>query len=124
MKFDNREPCKTCPYRKDVPIGTWHKSEFTSLLAHDADPVYGHQFGCHQYRKRPVAEHRPCVGWLLDQRRRNVPSMQLRLTLITKKAASKQFKEISDGGHEIYDSIEEMARVNIPARRQRRGARR
>lgn len=120
MKYDNREPCKTCPYRRDVPVGTWHKSEFENLLAHDKDEVRGNQFGCHQYRTQPEEERKPCVGWLLDQRNRGTPSIRLRITLCTHQDARTQYEEMTDGGNELYESIEEMARVNIPIKRRPR----
>lgn len=28
-------PCKFCPYRKDVPSGVWHKSEYEKLPEYD-----------------------------------------------------------------------------------------
>ncbi len=109
MAWDTREPCKTCPYRKDVPKGTWHKSEFENLLEQDAQQ-FGAAFGCHATRKLPVPQ--VCGGWLYDQMRRGVPSLALRLRIIRNPAAVKAIEEISDGGHKMYSSIEAMCRSN------------
>ncbi len=118
MKYDNRQPCKTCPYRKDVAPGTWHPDEFLNLMRHDANEMSGAQFGCHQYRTMPPSEHRPCIGWMLDQQQRDVPSIQLRMTLMRNKEALACFMEMTDGGRPLYSSIQEMVRANLGARRR------
>lgn len=113
MKWDNREPCKSCPYRKDVPVETWHRTEFQNLLAMDSDPMYGGTFGCHKHRNEPKEERRLCVGWFLDQQARNMPSIQLRLLGMTGGDEAMVFsREASDGGHELYTSIQEMCEAN------------
>ena len=112
MKSDLREPCKSCPYRMDSPLLLWHRSEFQNLLANDADPLRGGQFACHQHRERDPGERSYCVGWLLDQRRRYEPSIQHRLSLREAPALRQAMGEISDGGHELYPSIEEMCAAN------------
>lgn len=106
-----REPCKSCPYRVDVPVGFWHRSEFQNLLAHDANPYLGAVFNCHQDRLLPERRRRYCVGWLLDQRRRGLPSIQLRLSLRDNDDAPA-LEELTDGGHELYGSIEELCAAN------------
>lgn len=112
MKSDLREPCQSCPYRKDTPTMLWHRSEFENLLRQDANELGGHVFGCHKFRKQPSEEHRYCVGWLLDQQRRGYPSIQLRLSLIKDADLQKAVTQIGDGGHELYPSITAMCRAN------------
>jgi len=113
MRWDIREPCPSCPYRKDVPVGTWNRTEFENLLASDEDPMRGGIFGCHKYRHRPKEERRPCVGWFLDQQRRGMPSIQLRLAGMFGGQEAIDFNnEANDGGHEIYSSIAEMCEAN------------
>lgn len=54
-------PCGTCPYRRDVPSGLWHRDEYEKLVGYDA-PTYHqpHQlFMCHQQ------DGCLCGGWLL-----------------------------------------------------------
>lgn len=52
-------PCGTCPYRRDVPSGVWHPSEYAKLP--DYDQPTGDQplgvFMCHQQ------DGRVCAGW-------------------------------------------------------------
>ena len=53
-------PCASCPYRRDVPSGIWHPSEYAKLERYDA-PTYAQPsaaFSCHQ------ADGAICSGWL------------------------------------------------------------
>jgi hypothetical protein len=53
-------PCASCPYRRDVPSGVWHESEYTKLPGYDlltADQPPG-VFMCHQ------DDERLCSGWV------------------------------------------------------------
>jgi hypothetical protein len=57
-------PCGTCPYRRDVPSGIWHASEYEKLRAYDADTWAQPQglFMCHQQ------DGCLCGGWLMVHR--------------------------------------------------------
>jgi len=116
MNHDAREPCKTCPYRKDVPRGIWTKDEYRNLLAQDRNEFRGATFLCHQGRKLPAEEQGFCVGWLLDQRTRGISSIQLRIHLMMNKdrdAANRQLKDIRPpSGVKLYPSIAAMCRAN------------
>jgi hypothetical protein len=52
-------PCASCPYRRDVPSGVWHREEYAKLRRYDAPT--GEQppgvFLCH------TAPGRVCAGW-------------------------------------------------------------
>jgi uncharacterized protein DUF6283 len=109
---DLREPCKSCPYRLDAPAGLWHRTEFENLLAHDADPLHGAMFDCHMGRGQSPEQRQFCVGWLLDQKRRGEPSIQLRLRMRRDPALCEAMHLITDGGHPMYESIEAMAADN------------
>ena len=109
MKWDLREPCGSCPYRRDAKLGLWHPSEFENLLEAEERPL-GATFGCHGTIKHD--EPSVCIGWLLDQKRRDLPSIALRIRLAESPAAVDCLKEASDGGHELYESIEEMVEAN------------
>lgn len=113
MKWDTREPCKSCPYRKDAPLAMWDIREFIQVLANDADELRGGVYGCHATRHRQ--EPSVCAGWLVDQKRRGLPSIQLRLLLLKHTDAVNCLEEVSDGGHELFASIEEMVRANAHA---------
>jgi len=112
------EPCGSCPYRKDVVVGTWHAEEFENLLAHDADPIRGAVFGCHRFRLRPE-DSDVCAGWFLDQQRRGFPSIQLRLALM--RAPTEP--TVTDGGHPLYPSMKAMCAANGVRIARFRGAR-
>lgn len=114
MNTSAREPCACCPYRKDAPLRHWDKAEFVDLLAADADPMGGAVYGCHNHAKLPPEERGPCVGWLIDQRERGVPSIKLRLKLtFGGKEAAEQFNEArAPEGVELYPSIKAMCRAN------------
>ena len=109
MKWDLREPCKSCPYRRDTRVGFWHPEEFDNLQAKDRDPI-GSVFGCHGTIKH--ADPSVCIGWLLDQKRRGLPSLVLRVRLAQDAEARGCHEEATDGGHALYDSIEEMVAAN------------
>lgn len=113
MNHTAREPCKTCPYRKDVARGVWHKSEFVKLLESDANPFGGATFLCHQDIRKERADQGFCIGWLLDQRERNVPSIQLRIALARNTDACAQMSEAHPPeGVKLYTSIAQMCRAN------------
>ena len=109
MKFDTTEPCGSCPYRRDAKLGLWHPSEFENLARTEREQM-GAIFGCHAtIKQKPPSV---CAGWLINQRERGVPSIALRLTLMRNKEAVDCLEKVNDGGHELYDSIEEMIEAN------------
>ena len=55
-----RNPCGSCPYRRDVPSGVWAESEYAKLPAYDNAETFaqpGGLFLCHQQ------DGRVCAGW-------------------------------------------------------------
>lgn len=54
-----KNPCGSCPYRKDVPSGVWSQDEYEKLPEYDKDTGYqpGAAFMCHQQNGRL------CAGW-------------------------------------------------------------
>ena len=115
MKWDTREPCGNCPYRKDAKLGLWDKGEFDNVMKQDADPISGDIFGCHATVKAAPVDRSVCAGWLLDQKRRGLPSIKLRLKLMKHEEAVDCLEQTTDGGHELYDSIAEMVQANEDA---------
>jgi hypothetical protein len=107
-----KAPCETCPYRRSVRTEHWHAAEFIELLRHDAHAFAGRRFGCHSADKQPYEESHPCVGWLLDQRRREYPSLMLRLRMSHSKELGRYACELDEDGLDLYDSIHEMCRAN------------
>lgn len=59
-----KAPCKSCPYRKDVPSGVWAAEEYEKLKAYDGDTFDQLTNGgttlflCHQQNNAL------CSGWL------------------------------------------------------------
>lgn len=115
MKYDRTNPCASCPYRKDARLGFWAAEHFTKLLANDADPIHGSVYACHEGGKLPPEERGPCVGWLLDQRRRLEPSIQLRLKLMNDEGFRAQYAKISTGGVKLWRTLQAMCRANLKA---------
>lgn len=58
-------PCRSCPYRTDVPSGIWHEEEYEKLREYDAPT--GDQplslFLCHQTDAEDERT-RLCAGWV------------------------------------------------------------
>lgn len=59
-----KAPCKSCPYRKDVPSGVWAASEYKKLPDYDGEIVEQllknatALFDCHQQ------DGKLCAGWI------------------------------------------------------------
>jgi Family of unknown function (DUF6283) len=110
------KPCAKCPYRKDAPLELWSPEEFQNVLEQDKAMV-GHVFGCHKHIKRKLAgEATPlCAGWVLDQLKRDLPSIALRL-LIAKsdnpQQSFDQLQSVSSDGLDMYETIEDMCAAN------------
>lgn len=109
MKWDTREPCGSCPYRRDAKLGLWHPDEFDNLVSTERSQM-GSLFGCHATRK--LADPSVCAGWLIMQRENGVPSIVLRLNLMRSQEAVDCMEAVSSGGHELYDSVDEMVEAN------------
>lgn len=54
-----KAPCRSCPYRKDVPSGVWAEDEYAKLPDYDRDTPSQPTgvFYCHQQ------DGRVCAGW-------------------------------------------------------------
>lgn len=116
MKFETDKPCKSCPYRRDVPVETWHRAEFEKLLTNDSNEHGGSLYGCHKFRNRRE-EASICAGWFLDQKRRGFPALMLRLYLMRNQITKEQIDAVTDGGMQLYSSIRVMCAANgIPIR--------
>lgn len=70
-------PCKSCPYRRDVPSGVWSANEYQKLPAYDGEMVEQLAHGgtglflCHQ-RNNAL-----CSGWLACHGPGNLIAMRL-----------------------------------------------
>lgn len=104
-------PCENCPYRKDAPRKHWDRSEFEHLLEMEGSQL-GSLYACHKLGKVDVKMRGVCAGWLLDQKRRGIPSIRLRVLLIRDPEVVRAYEDVSDGGHEMFASVAAMCRVN------------
>lgn len=109
LRFDKREPCASCPYRIDAPLELWSPVEFEGLLASERSQL-GKLYGCHEFNKRRD-EAQICIGWLLNQRERNIPSIVLRMKLIT-SAEARACTEEASSPVPLYESVEAMCEAN------------
>lgn len=60
MKPPSKNPCGSCPYRKDAPQGLWDAEEYEKLPRYD-QPTFDQPEGvfmCHQQ------DGRLCAGWV------------------------------------------------------------
>jgi hypothetical protein len=68
-------------------------------------------FGCHKFRALPEDERRVCIGWLLNQRERDLPSNMFRMKL-AQSAEARSCLEEASSDTEMFESIEAMSRAN------------
>lgn len=97
-------PCNNCPYRVDAPLQFWHKEEFIKLLAQDKEQ-FGATYGCHKNNGTA------CIGWLMNQDKRNFPNINLRLLLSKHNVTREYLDKLSCDG-EMFETIQEMAETN------------
>lgn len=104
-------PCQNCPYRIDAPRRLWHRSEFEKVLEAERDEI-GKVFNCHkQIGLEPVARGL-CAGWLLDQKKRNVPSIALRMILLRDPSAVSALEAVHATGLRMFRTVRAMCRAN------------
>lgn len=77
MRTCAKAPCKTCPYRRDVPSGLWAKEEYEKLKLYDGDVPEQLMkgavaiFDCHQ------RDGNLCAGWIATHGARNLLALRL-----------------------------------------------
>lgn len=95
----------------DAKIGHWHKDEFRKVLASEDDQM-GVIFQCHSDIQKPSMERSMCAGWLLDQKKRDLPSISLRLSMRTDDSVAQAVQNVSDGGAKLYETARDMCYAN------------
>lgn len=106
------KPCETCPYRRDVPAAFWSEVEFQKVLAGEAS-FFGAVFACHKQIALDDGRQALCAGFVLDQKKRGVPSIALRVMLRKPDVAEMFDKVEPPDGVEMFDDAIEMCRVNL-----------
>jgi Family of unknown function (DUF6283) len=104
-------PCKNCPYRIDAPRKLWHRSEFVQLLEKDSSEL-GATYACHNQIDLAPKDRTFCAGWLLDQKKRGVPSILLRIQLSNNERALVEYNTVSDAGIPMFPTVKAMCRAN------------
>lgn len=72
-----KAPCKTCPYRRDVPSGVWAAEEYAKLPDYDGDAIDQLNadavglFDCHQ------RDGNLCAGWLAAHGPENLLALRI-----------------------------------------------
>jgi hypothetical protein len=72
-----KAPCKSCPYRTDVPSGVWAAEEYQKLPSYDGEIIDQLQSGalglfmCHQ------KDGNLCAGWLATHGTDNLLALRL-----------------------------------------------
>ena len=106
MDYKRKQPCNNCPYRCDAPLQHWSKEEFSDLMKKDSDYM-GAVYGCHKN------DGHVCVGWLMDQDNRNLPSIMLRISL-SKNQVNRTYLDDLNCKSKMFGSIKEMVKANYP----------
>ena len=99
-----KAPCKNCPYRKDAKLQLWSIEEYKDLLKSENDYM-GKHYACHKKNGHT------CVGWLINQDERNLPSIVLRLSL-TMNSVTREYLDNLKFDIPRYKTIREMAVAN------------
>jgi len=106
MKYKRTQPCNNCSYRLDAPLKLWDVEEFKDLIRND-QIFLGTTYGCHK------KDGHVCVGWLIDQDNRGIPSIMLRISL-SKHNITRDYMDKLHCKSPMFKSIQEMAKANYP----------
>lgn len=96
-----KKPCANCPWRKDA-VGEFPAEAFKHS-AYTAYDMATSTFACHTAGKD---NPKMCAGFILHGSMHN---LTFRLKL---RKTRSMFRDVSDGGHELFTSYREMAIAN------------
>jgi len=94
-----REPCSTCPYRRDVPSGVWAHDTYELLRPYD-EPTGGQPFAWFACHATP--EHM-CHGWAVVHTTRGNEFDLLALRVRPHGPIPEPFVPLFDSGNEAAD---------------------
>lgn len=112
--FSCVKPCRNCPYRMDAPVRHWAREEFEKVLDAEASEL-GAVFKCH------LNNGGVCVGWLMDQERRDHPSIMLRIEF-SRRDVTREYLDRLRSPSPLYASPRAMIRANFPELLKRKRA--
>lgn len=72
-----KAPCKSCPYRRDVPSGVWHPHEYAKLPKYDGNIIDQLQAGCGGLFMCHQRDGKLCAGWLASHGPHNLLALRL-----------------------------------------------
>ncbi|MFD2024165.1 MULTISPECIES: DUF6283 family protein [Promicromonospora] len=106
-----RYPCGSCPYRRDAPVGLWHREELSLLTGYDAETWEQPRslFLCHHENDRI------CSGWAschpMDH------NLGARLALLTGHLTGEQHDQLLSyrTGVDLFDSGRQAAEHGLAA---------
>lgn len=109
-----KTPCNNCPYRKDAPLQHWDISHFKDVIkSENAEHGLGSMFYCHKHTDKSML----CGGWLLTQKKRNLPNTYLKLLMLKKwmPLDYENFRKLKKPKNvELFSSPKIMAYRNYP----------
>jgi hypothetical protein len=81
-----KNPCPSCPYRRDCPSGVWSHDEYEKLRRYDDRNAFLPVFLCHQSNAGPKTA---CKGWLTV----HADSIAVRLAFFAGQVTVEQVNE-------------------------------
>lgn len=116
-----KAPCKSCPYRCDVPSGVWAAEEYDKLPAYDGEIIDQFRQGgealflCHQ------RDGQLCAGWVATHGAGNLLALRLHGSKVddtvwsyeTSTPTFSSGREACDHGKREIDAPSEPARRTI-----------
>lgn len=114
-----KAPCKSCPYRRDVPSGIWHPSEYRKLRKYDGDIIDQLTngaialFDCHQ------KDGRLCAGWIGAHGAHNLLAVSLNWRKLAKSvfAYTSPIPLFATGREAARHGMRDIRKPDAPARR-------
>lgn len=126
----SKAPCKSCPYRLDVPSGVWHEDEYAKLPKYDGDIIDQLQAGASRLFMCHQQDGSLCAGWIAAHGSHNLLAMRLHGGGVTSaawdyecpvavfesgaEAATHGRAEIPSPGLRATRTIKRLARVRQP----------
>lgn len=77
LKVVRKNPCPSCPYRKDCPSGLWAAEEYQKLREYDGDMGEQALAGAHAAFHCHNTPEQLCAGWVATHGPDNLLSLRL-----------------------------------------------
>lgn len=109
------KPCPNCPFLRSAPLAYWHPDEYMMLSRMESvETRLGEAslFNCHKDQHLPQPSRQLCVGWMIDQKRKGIPSIALRIRLSRDDDTVDQLRAVSTEG-ELFNSVSDLVSANI-----------